>query len=109
MSWDGIRHLYQGNTLDNSGRHLSEDNITNMCKVSCEYGVIHDVDNLSNHCVIYLNINKYNIPNCCNFHHVINARTAFNHLETYLKMEFRLVPVPTMHCFGKITNCNTVR
>ncbi len=27
----------------------------------------------------------------------------FTHLETHLKMEFRLIPLPTMHCFGKIT------
>ncbi len=42
-----------------------------------EGGIIHDVDNLSNHSAVYMNINMDNISHVSNIHNVFNPRTAW--------------------------------
>ncbi len=48
-----------------------------------EGGVIHDVDNLSNHSALYMNINMDNITHCSNIHNVFNPRTAWYKASEY--------------------------
>ncbi len=50
------------------------NNIYNICN---DGGIIHVVDNLSNHSTVYMNINMDNIPHVSNIHNVFNPRTAW--------------------------------